>query len=351
MSTDKGQKDFDSYFTAILACFDRAAALTQNAISHTFKIADSSIQVEFAGDALVPKICPAFGHLRAANGLEPSFTIKCFDKNSSGIAIPPRPWPDSDSFIHGEIGSFIDTDHYLHFNLMSGAIIAANRRERIAVFHVRFAEDINTYEMAAPFRDFFNWWGSIRGIYQVHAGALADGAAGALIIGRSGAGKSNTALACLSSTLSYLSDDCCLLDTQDQPYVHSLYSSTKVYNSDIPRYPIFNKYIEEGIRTPEDKRLFFLDRIAPQRLTIGFVPKVIMAVRVTQKEDTTFTPMSPADTLLTMAPDNILRWPVVGRTALSHLARFVRRLPSYYLNVGLNREKIPLAIIEAIRKS
>lgn len=351
MLEDRERRKFNKYFAALVECFDRAAELTQNSTFHYFKIANSEIEIEFAGDALLSKVCPALEHLRVQGRTQSDFKIKCWDGISSGVMMPPKPWPESERFVHGEIRSFIDVDHYLHLNLMNGAIILADRQKRTAIFCVHSAEEISTYEMAAPFRDFFNWWGSADEIYQIHAGAVAIGSAGALIIGRSGAGKSNTMLACLNTALSYLSDDCCLLDTKEPPFVHGLYNSTKAYSSDLQRYPILADRLEEGLKTPEDKRLFFLNRIANQRLAAGFELKVILAVRVSHREETTLTPMSFGDALLTMAPDNILRWPIVSRAALSRLARTIQQVPCHYLNVGLNREQIPMKIVEAIRAS
>ncbi len=339
---------FRRYFQDTHDCFLRAAK-TAGVISRKFSIAGETIKVELANDELAPVIFPALNHL-ATDRSDIAFKICCWEQQRSGLPRPPRPWDEDENFTHGEIPSFIDEDHYLHINLATGAVIAADRQTRLAVFSIREARDINTYEIAAPFRDFFNWWGSKRSLFQIHAGAVGYPDKGVLLVGRSGAGKSNTVAACIDSDLFYAGDDCCLLDTTGNPFVHSLYSSTKLYKSDLHRYLHLKKFEAVGLTTPENKALFFLHDLAPDRVIAGFPLKAIMVLNIRQQPDTSLSPISPASVLLTMAPDNILRWPVVGKLAMPHLSRAVRSVPCYSLNVGNDRERIT-ATISGLLKS
>lgn len=325
------------------------AAEDTGVTARKFAIAGETIEVELASDAFAPVIFPALNHL-AADRSDVAFKICCWDQQHSGITRPSRPWGEDENFTHGEIPSFIDEDHYLHINLATGAIIAADRKANLAVFSIHKAHDINTYEIAAPFRDFFNWWGSKRSLFQIHAGAIGYQDKGVLLVGRSGAGKSNTVASCIDSDLFYAGDDCCLLDTTGDPFVHSLYSSTKLYKSDLHRYRLLKEFETVGLTTPENKALFFLHDLAPERVIAGFPLKAIMVLNIQQRPDTSLSPISPAAVLLTMAPDNILRWPVVGKLAMPHLSRAVRSVPCYSLNVGDDRERIT-AVISGLLKS
>lgn len=333
---------FKQYFQESHDCFLRAAKFI-GVTSRKFVIAGEAIEVALASNELAPLIFPALNHL-ITDRSDTAFKICCWDQQRSGVMRPARPWGENENFTHGEIPSFIDEDHYLHINLATGAIIAADRQARLAVFSIREASDINTYETAAPFRDFFNWWGSKRSLFQIHAGATGYPDKGALLVGRSGAGKSNTVAACIDSDLFYAGDDCCLLDTTGDPFVHSLYSSTKLYKSDLHRYLLLKRSESIGLTTPENKSLFFLHDLAPERVIAGFPLKAILVLNICQQQDTSLSPISPAAVLLTMAPDNILRWPIVGKLAMPHLTRVVRSVPCYSLNVGNNRDLITAAI-------
>lgn len=339
------EENFLSYVDAALARFERARRLAGETIRRRFYIAGEALEFEFAGQALVSKICPAFEHLEIdlKTDRKADFTVHCWDLASTKVAMPRRPWSDDESFIHGEIPSFVDSNRYLHFNLASGALIVADRAKRSAAFWIRNASDINTYEMAAPFRDFLNWWGSIRGILQVHAGAVGRADRGALLVGRSGAGKSNASLICLQSELKYLADDCCLLDTRNL-FIHGIYCSGKIYMKDLPKFPSLEYHSMQGIVTPEDKKLFFLNKILPEKLGAGFPLKVIFLPRLKEGTSSSVAPASSASALLAIAPDNILRWPVVGRDVLSNLARAVRSVPCFHLNMGSDRAQIPVVI-------
>lgn len=340
---------FRQYFQESHDCFLRAAKLT-GVTSRKFVIAGETIEVALAGNELAPLVFPALNHLKTDHS-DTAFKVCCWDQRRSGITRPPRPWGGDENFTHGEVPSFIDEDHYLHINLATGAIIAADRQARLAVFSIREASDINTYEIAAPFRDFFNWWGSKRSLFQTHAGAIGYPDKGVLLVGRSGAGKSNTVAACIDSDLLYAGDDCCLLDTAGDPFVHSLYSSTKLYKSDLHRYPLLKKFEAIGLTTPENKALFFLHDLAPDHVIAGFPLKAILVLNIHQQPDTSLSPISPAAVLLTMAPDNILRWPVVGKLAMPHLSRVVRSVPCYSLNVGNNRNLITDAICGLLKSA
>lgn len=351
MSLSENEVGLSSYFDDALVRFVRAEAQAVEVVTRYFRIAGQNLAIRFAGKSLVPMVCPAFEHLEIDPTVGQTFTINCWEQATTRISMPPRPWGDSENFSHGEIPSHIDADRYLHINHASGAVVVADRRKNLATFWVRSSSEINTYEIAAPFRDFLNWWGSVRGLFQIHAGAVGYPDGGALLVGRSGAGKSNTTLACLQSDMLYLSDDCCLLDTAGEPFLHGIYNSAKIYRSDLDRYPIFGAHRDSGIPTPENKALFFLNRISPERVSAGFPLKVMLVVRVADAPDTNLSPISPAAVLLTMGPDNILRWPVVGRSALSSLAEAVRKVPCHYLNVGADRSRIPGTIAAAIGNS
>jgi hypothetical protein len=337
---------FDQHFSTARECFARAVAVS-SLTSRKFDIAGEAIEVKIAGEELAPYIFPALKHLET-NATATAFEICCWDQRGSQIDLPPRPWDEHENFTHGEIPSFIDEDHYLHINLATGTTIVADRHTRLAILSVGCARDINTYEIAAPFRDFFNWWGSKRALFQIHAGAVGYSDGGVLLVGRSGAGKSNTVAACIESDLFYVGDDCCLLDTAGKPFVHGLYSSAKLYKSDLDRYPLLKKFESTSLSTPENKALFFLHNLAPDRLVSGFPLKAILMPRIHQQRDTSLSKISPANVLLTMAPDNILRWPVVGRLAMPHLSRAVGSVPCYSLNVGSDQHSIAAAISDLL---
>jgi hypothetical protein len=133
------------------------------------------------------------------------------------------------------------------------------------------------------------------------------------------------------------------------PSVSGVYCSAKVYERELDRFPILLRYKDLALRTPDNKLVFFLAQIAPDRLLATCPLKVILLPRVSKGRDTSMTPATPGEVLLALAADNVLRWPSVGREAFSRLAAVVRRTPRYYLNVGSDLTQIPKAIARAVR--
>jgi hypothetical protein len=115
--------------------------------------------------------------------------------------------------------------------------------------------------------------------------------------------------------------------------------------------PLLHPHKEEALRTPDNKLVFFLQQIAPEQLLSGFPLRAVLLPRVTGNRDTRLSAASPAQALLALAPENVLRWPTVGREAFKRLAAVIRRTPRFYLEAGTDLKQIPDAIDTAIRGS
>src|SRR5262249_11008520 len=111
---------------------------------------------------------------------------------------------------------------------------------------------------ASPLRCLLHWWAQSRGCQLVHAAAVGDERGAVLITGKSGIGKSTTALACLEQGLSYLGDDLVLLQLDPAPWVHSLYATAKVHRHQLARLPRLAALEGGGGSTPDGKAVLFL---------------------------------------------------------------------------------------------
>src|SRR4029077_4802081 len=92
-------------------------------------------------------------------------------------------------------------------------------------------------EIAEPIRAILSWFMREHNRQLIHAAAVGNSDGGVLLIGRSGAGKSNTALCCLASDLQYAADDFCAVSVGSEPHVYSLYCTGKTHEVDWTRHP------------------------------------------------------------------------------------------------------------------
>jgi len=274
---------------------------------------------------------------------ESNFTFHIWDEASSGIRPPTPCWSRNALFGHGEITALIDAERYLQV-ADDKSIIAAHRLLRKAVVWLRSPGDVEEWERAAPLLALINWWASGFGYFNVHAASVGRPDGGVLIVGPGGVGKSHTAIACLDSNLFYVSDDHCLLGTGGQPSTASVYSTAKLFALDLHRFPMLQQREKEAFRTQEDKAVFYLNEITPGRLCSGLPIRAVLLPHPSGRRDTQIMRAPASAALLFLGPDNVLRWPSVGRAAFAKFAAALRCLPCFRLETGTNLSQIPKVI-------
>jgi hypothetical protein len=265
--------------------------------------------------------------------------------------MPPPPWDEGDYFVRGEIKGFNGDRIRTTFNLGSGVLNVLNQESNNALYWIRDARDLPYYESGAPLITILNWWMGRHGRQLVHGGAIGTPEGGVLLVGRGGSGKSSTALASLNSELLYASDDYCLLSTDPVPYVHSIYCTGKVNAEDRALFPFLAPALSNNGRLDTEKALFFLHGTFPEKIALGFPLRAILLPRVTGLSETTVSRITPSASLMALAPSTIFQLPGAGRETFSTLGTLVRQLPSYVLNVGTIRSKIPHVILDLLRNT
>jgi len=134
-----------------------------------------------------------------------------------------------------------------------------DKRLKRAVYCVGVANDIPRFDVAEPIRAILSWFMRENGRQLLHAAAVGTRNGGVLLIGPSGTGKSNTALGCLASALSYASDDFCAVSTTGSPIVYSLYSTGKTQERDWSRHPFLAQLAPNLDPERRDKAIYFLN--------------------------------------------------------------------------------------------
>jgi len=346
------QTTFDEFFNRARQAYARAVEINAGALRRRFRIADADLEFRLAHPALSGLFCDALAHNEIVPIGDPDFTFHIWDESSSGIAPPPACWDWAKLYGHGEITSLIDHERYLQiFNDLT-IMSAAYRPSREAVIWVPSIRHAAERERGAPLVTLINWWASEYGYFNIHAAAVGRPDGGVLILGKSGAGKSHTAIACLESDLLYVADDHCLVSAKDGPVCASIYSTAKLHLYDLYRFPILQKHERESIRTQEGKAIFFLSEIAPDRLSPGFPIRAVVLPQPSGRRDTVILPIAASAAFLLLGPYNVCRSPSVGRTAFASFASMIRSIPCFKLEAGIDLLQIPITItslLDALR--
>ncbi|MGB0383497.1 MAG: serine kinase [Ardenticatenaceae bacterium] len=338
-----------AFFQTAYQAYKRAEEVMGGSIDRFYEIAGCPICLRFAGSALISPLAPALQHLATPPVPTPALTVCLWDSASTGTPMPPPPWAASDYLARQEIRGYNDERIQTTFDVGGGVLSMLDIKQNLALYWTRDAERVPTYERAEPLRALLNHFLRHHGRHLVHAGAVGSKTGGVLLAGKSGSGKSTTALACLDSELLYASDDYCALATEPAPYVYSLYNSAKL---DVEHMSHRVPHLRAQISNPEEletqKALFFFHQHYPEKITTGFPLRAILLPHVTGRLESILVPASPIAALKALAPSTIIQLPGAGQAAFQAMAKLVKQVPCYHLELGTELARIPEVILKLL---
>ena len=98
-----------------------------------------------------------------------------------------------------------------------------------------------------------------------------------------------------------------------------------------------------------DKALLFIQEAFPHAVTTGFPLKAILVPRITHQRRTAIRSLSPAKTLMALAPSSVFLLPVEAKQAFTRLGALVQTVPCFELALGTDIAQIPQAIKHLIK--
>ena len=172
-----------------------------------------------------------------------------------------------------------------------------------------------------------------------------------LLVGRGGSGKSCTTAACLGTPLRFASDDYCVVNLDDQqPSVTSVYSTLKLGEADAGLIASV-RYLPSTLYPRSGKRLFHLVGIEPSPLVEGFPIRAIALPSVVARRDTRVHRVSAGQAMRALAPSTLFQIPGLGRHSFELMARLVRAVPAYRLELGSDRPGVVRALTELLESN
>ena len=350
---DYHEVDLVNYFQTFYLGFERAVKVVDSTDSF-YNLGGATIRVRFAGSALIPQLTPALAHLKTEPVEQPDLTICAWDSASTGVKLPLMAsslldllrfdcWNRLDTRM--EIKGYDSERFQSMFHLGSNLFNVLDVKENLALYWTDDADNMPYWERSSPFRNLLDWWMSHRDLQYVHAGAVGNKDGGILLVGKSGSGKSSTALACLKSDLFYTGDDYCLVGTKPEPCVYSLYNTAKLKGQeDLERFPHLEPFISNRDRIFDEKAMIFINQHFPEKIVDKLPIKAILVPTVTGKPDTRVKKASAIVALKALAPSTILQLPKTGESALERMTELVKQVPCYILELGTDIPQIPQTI-------
>ena len=337
--------------------FQRAAQAAGE-IKQYYDLGGYVLCLRFAGEASIPYVASALAHLKCQPVAEPSLTICIWDSLSTQVKLPllvsslleytDLMWGINEK---GEIPTYNGDRIKTICKLRPAILTVMDTETNIAVQWTNDVAQIPYYEKGAPLMSAINWWNGQLNRQCVHGGAVGNENGGVLLVGKGGSGKSSTALACLNSDLLYVSDDYSLIEPSPQPYAYSLYNTAKLKGVlDLKRFPNLAPLVSNAQKLDSEKALFFLHEHYPAKIIKGFPLKAVLMPKVTGKKDTKLVPTTSSQGLKALAPSTIAQLPGINPRSFSIMAKVVKQLPCYVLEVGTDIPQIPQTISNLLAK-
>lgn len=331
-------------FDYIEADYDK---LAQNQIiSYSYLLCGQQIKIEYASFHLYQVLHSAIAHLQSEYTDKPDLLIRVMEKKPASI-IEGDIWLNANTL--EPASNFISADGELFMQRTAeGALSIVDRSSNRAYYWIRDLNILPYWETAAPLRIIINWWGIARGLQLLHAAAVGYQGKGILLVGKSGTGKSTTAVNCLAGGMDYLGDDHVILDTNNATEVHSIYATAKL-NEDMA--DLFAQLENDVYRLPQregEKQIVILPK---EMITPALQVSAILVPCITGVEESFIEPAPAMLGVLALAPSTLLYCPGGAEQTLQSLGEMSNRIPTYRLLAGTNRQKLISALKLWIEKS
>jgi hypothetical protein len=180
-----------------------------------------------------------------------------------------------------------------------------------------------------------------RGLYAVHAGALARDGNGLLLAGTSGAGKSTLTIALLRAGFDFLGDDLLFLARGDG----ELRGLALPEDIDVTAQTVsFWPELEAHLRPAGDgapKARFAPEECFGSRCVPECVPRALVFPRIAGRPESRLREIGAAEALLELVPNVLLTEPASSQAHLDALGALVAQCACYRLETGQDWDALP----------
>ena len=343
------RRSIASYFERCMDAVEAHAG--KHRLIRDYKIAGKHVSLCFTNPQLEKQLSSALQHLASPPLLNPALVVYLASANGAGgIDLPAPDWNSLRFFERGNLRAYSDNEFSLIYNHRIGVFNAVNHRTNTAIYWAR-TETLPYYERSAPLRHLLQAMMQRHGVFVTHASAvgLADG--GVLIAGRTGSGKSTTAVVCLRSELLYAGDDYILTEAEPNPHIYSLYSSAKVNTATMHWIPEWQSSVSNSSSLSVEKALIFVSQTRPEKCVSGFPLRAIVLPRVTTQATTMVRSVSGNEAFRAIVPDTVFT--ILGDVPrmMAIYKQLTQQLPCYRVELGTDLAQIPLAILNILSRS
>lgn len=352
-STDSGH----DLFAFAAAKFDAVAGGCADRVHvRDIDLAGAHARLRVAGDRLAAHLLETFEHLRIADPPpRPDLRIDVWAADETGEEAlgneAPAEIREMIAIDGGTLAMCAGERHLV--NLTGGNTVAwLDRRDDRIVASVRRTGDLLLRERVKPFGTLIAFWLRDRGVRVLHAAAVADGERAVLLPGLSGAGKSTCATLSVEAGLRYLADDAVAMsESAGGVFVaHSLFGGARLWPADLGMLADWSRHaIEPDSAGDEPKTLLFVGRRHARQLARQARIVAVAFPRIVAGADTRLRRMARPEAMRTLVQTALFLGIRPEPADVEQMLRLITHLPTFALELGADRSRIPMRIQECLR--
>jgi len=315
-----------------------------------FAIAGTTVCIEFAGDALIQPLTNALCHLQIPEVDDPDFTILAWDSESTGVDMIPPPCDHSHFTDRGDIWGFNSKRIKTAFHWSEFSVNVADLNKNTAVYWVKSPHHFPYWVQSSPFRTIFHWWMEQNSAQLLHAAAVGIDGKAILLTGKGGAGKSTTALSCLSAGMEYYADDYLIVKIEEgRPVVYSLYSTGKLNRHADIYFPDFDEYASSHVDKNQEKEVFYFYPGLQKQIKSAAPLTAILEPQLIGEKRSSFSSVSQWQMHRALSFTTMSQLPGVGHRTHNFIHNLSKSVPCYAFHPGTDMEEVPQTLKKFIQ--
>ena len=303
-------------------------------------IADHNVRLISSYKPLLDTLTPAIEHLFCDYSNEaPNFTISLIDLSQLERGrLPAIPWEPL--LRRGHRGLHVDGLYmqFVHIKETDVRILSAyDSYKKQAYYVVSDTEKLPWYISGAPMHEILYWWVRSNSMHILHCGVVGDQQNGIALLGAKGAGKSTTVLSCLENGFSYISEDYCIVTSDEVPVAYNLYNSAKFTNYTLEKFPHLAKYVNNK-RSKNSKYLVYFKDIYPDSIAHKLPLSALISLNLNVEASPSLKKIDVDKAFLDMISSTTLQNPTYELTSTDFFQKLKKKLQAYELTYGRDTE-------------
>jgi len=314
-----------------------SAALDNSSVNkQDLSIANNTVRLVSAYKPLVDALKPAIEHLTCDFSNEaPDFTIFLIDLSQlEGAHLPAIPWEPL--LRRGHRGIHVDGLYmqFVHIKETDVRILSAyNSNTKQAYYIVSDTEQLPWYISGAPLHEIFYWWVRSNNMHILHCGVVGNQQKGIALLGAKGAGKSTMVLSCMESGFNYISEDYCVVTSDEVPVAYNLYNSAKFTDFTLEKFPHLAKHVNNK-KSKNSKYLVYYKDIYPDKIVRKLPLSALVSLSLNTEASSSLKKIDVDKAFLDMISSTTLQNPIYELSSTDFFQKLKTKLQAYELIYG-----------------